>query len=156
MRKRTHRTIAITIALTFGSAAGALAAAALSGKTYRGAAPASGVNGEQHRVRTHAGGSIVLRVSGNGRSVTARFSSSSPVLYCNTTQRIRVQSTHAAPISAHGTFHATVSERFSPGPGPPAIVQVITGHFSGRSVHGAVHTHAGECGGIAGYSANAR
>jgi hypothetical protein len=155
MRNRLRRTLAITLALTLVPTAGALAGA-LGGKTYEGGAPSSGVNSEGHRVRTHAGGNIVLRVAGNGRSLTVRFSSSAPVLYCNTQQRIHVQTTRAASISSHATFRATVSERFSAGPGPPAIVQVISGHFSGRGVHGAIRTQAGECGGIAGFSATAR
>jgi hypothetical protein len=107
-------------------------------------------------VRTFAAGNVVLRVSGSGGSVTVRFSSGWPVLYCHAEEPIRVQTTHPAAISSSGTFRAAVGERFRPGPGPPAIVQLVTGHFSGGSVHGVIYTRAAECSGKAGYSANAR
>lgn len=155
MRKRTHRATAVAVALTLGPAAAALAGA-MSGRTYEGSVPSSGVNGEGHRVRTHATGRIVLRVASSGSSVSVRFSSSAPVLYCNTQQRIHVQSGRSASISSNGSFKATVNERFAAGPGAAAVVQVVTGRFSGGSVHGAISTQAGECGGRAGFSANAR
>jgi hypothetical protein len=132
----------------------ALAAGPLRGKTYEGGAPSMGVS-QGHRQRTHAAGNIVLRVSGSGRSVSVHFSSS-PVLYCITQQTLRVQTTKPASISAGGSFRAAVDERFSPGPGAPAIVQVVTGQFSGRSVRGQIRTQAGECSGVASFSATAR
>jgi hypothetical protein len=156
MTNRAHRTFAIMLALTLAGSAGALAAGPLNGRTYEGAAPSSGVNGEGHRQRTHATGNIILRVAGNGRSVTVRFSSSSPILYCNTQQQLHRQSTKPASISSSDAFRATISERFAAGPGPPAIVQVVTGHFSGRTVSGTIHTQAGECGGVTSFSARAR
>jgi hypothetical protein len=156
MTHKGHLTLSITLALTLAGSAGALAAGPLNGKTYEGGAPSYGVNGEGHRLRTHATGNIVLRVAGSGRSVSVRFSSSAPVLYCNTQERVHVQSTHAASISGSGTFTAAVAERFRAGPGPPPIVQLVTGRFSGRSVKGTIHTRAAECGGVATFSATAR
>jgi hypothetical protein len=155
MRTRAHGTLALALALTFAGAAIALAGP-LAGRTYQGGVPSSGTNGEGHRVRTHASGNILLRVAGDSRSVTVRFSSSAPVLYCNTREPIRVQSTHPTSISSSGSFKAAVAERFRPGPGPPAIVQVVYGHFSGGSVHGTIQTRAAECSGVAGFAANAR
>jgi hypothetical protein len=156
MTNRAHRTFAIALALTLAGSAGALAAGPLNGKTYEGGAPSSGVDSEGHRQHTHAAGKIILRVSSNGRSVSVRFSSSAPVLYCTPQEGVRVQSTKRASISSGGTFRATVSERFAAGPGPPAIVQVVTGKFSGRTVKGTIHTQAAECSGVASFSATSR
>jgi len=156
MTNRAKRTVATTLALLLAGSAGALAAGPLHGKTYEGGAPSSGVNSEGRRQRTHATGNIILRVAGSGRSVTVRFSSSSPILYCGTQQQLHVQSTRPASISPGGAFKAAVAERFAAGPGPPSIVQVVTGHFSGRNVSGAINTHAAECGGVSTFSATAR
>ena len=60
------------------------------------------------------------------------------------------------PIASDGTFKAAVGERFAAGPGAPAIVQLVTGRFSGGAVRGTIHTRAGECGGVANFSATAR
>jgi len=145
------------LALTLAGTAGALAAGPLSGKTYEGAAPSWGVSSEIHRrIPTHATGNIVLRVARSGRSVTVGFSAAAPVLYCRTQGQMHVQSTKPASISASGTFKAAVAERFRAGPGPPSIVQIVTGRFSGRSVRGAIHTHAAECSGATNFSATAR
>jgi hypothetical protein len=156
MTNKTNRTLALALALALAGSASALAAGAMRGKTYQGGAPSSGVNSEGHHVRTHAGGNIVLRVSHSGRSVTVSFSSSAPVIYCNTQQQVHVQSTHTASISGAGTFKAAIGERFRAGPGPPSIVQLITGHFSGGTVRGTIHTRAAECGGVSTFSASAR
>jgi hypothetical protein len=157
MTNRAHHTFAITLALALVSSAGALAAGPLKGKTYEGGAPSSGIDKEGHRLRTRATGNIILRVSGSGRSVTVRFSSSAPVLYCTPQQGVQLQSGKAAPISRSGTFKVAVGERFKAGPGPPAIVQVVSGRFSGRRVTGTVHTStAPECSGVASFSATAR
>jgi hypothetical protein len=157
MTHTAHRTaaIALALALALAGSAGALAAGPLSGRTYEGGAPSTGVS-EGHRKPTHAAGNIILRVSRSGRSVTVRFASSSPVLYCVTQQRVHVQSSHAASIASNGTFKAAVGERFAAGPGAPAIVQLVSGHFSGGTVRGTVHTRAGECSGVANFSATAR
>ena len=99
MRTRTRRTLAATVALTLAVSAAALASGPLKGKTYVGSAPATGISSRgHHRLALHAGGNITLKVAGNGRSVTVRFSSSSPVLYCNTTKALQVQSTKPAQI----------------------------------------------------------
>jgi hypothetical protein len=154
MTKRAHRTFAITLALTAAAAASALAAGALKGKTYEGTAPAMGVS-QGHHVSTHASGNIILRVAGNGRSVSVLFSGA-PVLYCTTQQQLHVQTTKSATISGSGTFRASIGERFAAGPGPPAITQVVSGRFSGSSVRGSISTRAAECGGVASFSATAR
>lgn len=157
MTNRAHQTFAITLALTLVGSAGALAAGPLKGKTYEGAAPSSGIEKEGHRLRTHATGIIILQVSRSGRSLTVRFSSSAPVLYCNTQQGVQRQSTKPASISRSGAFKAAVGERFAAGPGPPGIVQVVTGKFSGRTVRGTIRTQASDfCSGVATFSATAR
>jgi hypothetical protein len=156
MTNRARRTFAITIALTLAGSACALAAGPLKGKAYEGGAPSLGINGEGHRLRTHATGNIILRVAASGGSVSVRFSSSAPILYCTTQQRLHRQSTKPASISPGGRFTARIGERFAAGPGPPGIIHVVTGQFSGRTVRGTIHTQAGECGGVASYSATAR
>ena len=156
MTHRSHCTLAITLAIVMAGSASALAAGPLHGKTYEGGAPSSGVDSEGHRQRTHATGNVVLRVTGSGRSVTVRFSSSSPILYCITQQLVHVQTTKPAQISRGGAFRATIGERFAAGPGAPAMVQVVTGQFSGSTVRGTIHTQAGECSGTASFSATAR
>jgi hypothetical protein len=147
------RVVGLTIALVLACVAGAVAAGPLKGKTYQGGAPSMGVDREGHRVRTHASGNILLRVASNGRSVTVRFSSSNPVLYCVTQERIHVQTTKPAAISKSGNFSATIDERFSAGPGAPSIVQVVTGRFTGGTVKGQIRTQAPPCSGISSFSA---
>lgn len=162
MTHRTHRafaykarrTLAITFALTLAGSAYALAAGPLKGKTYEGGVPSMGVDSEGHHQRTHATGNIVLRVASNGRSVSVRFSSA--ILYCNTQEKLYSQATKPASISRSGTFTASIGERFSAGPGLPAIVQVVKGRFSGRSVKGTIDTQVPQCGGVASFSAAAR
>src|SRR5437763_1481189 len=100
MRMARRLSVAVAIALSAGTAGVALAAP-LKGKTYKGAVPSTGVRTERHRtVKLHAGGSITLKVSSNGKSVTVHFSSATPVLYCNTTKLLQVQSTRPAHISS--------------------------------------------------------
>jgi len=143
----------IALSLTLAISATALAGP-LAGKTYQGRTGSSGVDGEGHSHRLSAAVSaITLRVSSNGRSVTVHFPSSHPLLYCNTTEQLHSQSTKAASISGSGSFQATINERFKSGPGAAAIVQVVSGRFSGGSVSGTVHTEAGECGGSTSFSA---
>ena len=145
--------LALGVALTWSAVA---LAAPMSGKTYKGSVPSTGIRTERHRtVKLHAGGSITLKVSGNGRSVTVHFTSAAPVLYCNATKSLQVQSTKPASISRSGTFKASIAERFSPGPGLPPIVQVITGRFSGHTVSGKIQTNAAQCSGVASFSAHA-
>jgi len=156
MRTRTRRTLAASLALTLAVSTAALASGPLKGKTYQGSVPTTGVSSKGHRVPLHSSGNVVLRVAGNGRSVTVRFSSSSPVLYCNTTKALQVQTTKPAQISGSGTFRASINERFAAGPGPPAIVQVVSGRFSGHTVKGTIHTEAAECSGTTTFSASAR
>jgi hypothetical protein len=88
--------------------------------------------------------------------VSVRFTSTTPVLYCFPEQPLTVQTTHATAISSGGSFKAAVAERFRAGPGPPAIVQIVTGKFYGGMVYGLVSTHAAECSGVTSYSARAR
>lgn len=157
MNTRANRALAVTFGLMVVGTTAAFAAGPLKGKTYEGSAPSAGIRTEHHRiVNLHAGGNIVLRVASNGKSVTVRFSSSSPVLYCNTTKKLQVQTTKSARISSSGSFTASIDERFASGPGPPAIVQVVSGRFSGGSVSGSIQTNAAECSGRASFSAKAR
>jgi hypothetical protein len=157
MTNRANRTLMVSAALTFALTATALAAGPLKGKTYEGGVPTSGTSSEGHnRLTLHAGGTISLRVSGNGSTVTVHFSSASPVLYCNTQKKLQVQKQpKPARISASGSFKASIEERFAAGPGAPSIVQVVSGRFSGRSVSGTIDTNAGECSGISTFSAKA-
>ena len=156
--RRARSTMAAAVALGVFGTTTALAAGPLHGKSYEGSAPSSGITSEgHHRVRLHAGGKITLRVSGSGRTVTVHFSSSSPIIYCRTTQTLQVQSTRGASISGSGSFKATVNERFKAGPGAPGIVQTISGRFSGGSVSGSIRTAAGAfCSGTSYFSARAR
>jgi hypothetical protein len=149
--------LAVALALTLAISAAALAAGPLRGKTYEGQTASTGADSEGHQLRLHPGASPVsLSVSSNGRSVTVRFPSHSPLLYCRTTEQLQVQSTKSATISGGGSFRATVSQRFSAGPGASAITQIITGQFSGRTVRGTIHTAAAECSGTTSFSATVR
>ena len=157
MTNRAHHTFAIALALTLVGSAGALAAGPLKGKTYEGGVPSSGIDKEGHRQRTHATGNIIIRVSASGRSVTVRFSSSAPILYCIGQQQVQRQSTKPASISGSGAFKEAVGERFKIGPGPPPIVQVVSARFSGRTVKGTIRTQAADyCSGVSSFSATAR
>jgi hypothetical protein len=156
MTKRAHRTLAVTLAMTLAGSAVALAAGPLKGKTYEGSAPATGVSSEgHHKLKLRAGGKITLHVSSKGTSVTVHFTSVHPVLYCNTPKTLKVQNSKAGRISSSGSFKTTINERFEANPGPPSIVQVITGHFSGKNVSGKIQTNAGDCGGVSSFSAHA-
>ncbi len=156
MRHRQLRIACATFGLVLLCTATALASGPLKGKTYEGGAPSSGVS-EGHHLHTYATGNIVLRVSGSGTSVSVRFSSSSPVLYCRTEQPVHSQSSRTASISGGGTFKATVAERFKSGPGAAGVTEVVSGKFSGGTVRGTIRTEAGEyCSGVASFSARAR
>jgi len=156
MRKKTRRTTAFALSLMLAGAASAIAAGPLKGRTYEGGVPSTGITSEgHHQIRLHSAGNIVLHVASNGRSVSVRFTSPWPVLYCITQQALQRQTTKPASIS-HGSFNATISQRFAAGPGPSAIVQVIAGHFSGHTVRGTIHTRARDCGGTSTFSARAR
>jgi hypothetical protein len=157
MSNRAPRILMATLLFAALIAASAFAAA-LKGKTYQGQIPTRGVKTELHtaEIGLHAGGNIILQVAGNGRTVKVSFSSNKPVLYCNTSKTLAVQTTKAARISASGSFSATVSQRFSAGAGAAAIEQIVSGHFSGKTVHGTIHTDAPPCSGVVGFSARAR
>lgn len=156
MRTRTIRALAFTCVLAIAGSTAALAGP-LNGRTYVGSVPSVGLRTVFHRnqLKLHAGGVIILRVAGNGRSVTVRFSSAYPILYCNTSKALKVQSTSAARISGSGKFTAYINQRFQTGPGAAAITQVVSGRFSGGRVSGTIHTEASECSGVASFSASA-
>ena len=150
------RALVLTSVLTLAGTTAALAGP-LKGKTYKAAPPRRAPAAKATTpVGLHAGGNIVLRVAGNGRSVSVRFSSPYPLLYCNTNKALQVQSTKAARISGSGAFTASIAERFKAGPGLPPIVQVISGRFSGGNVSGKIQTNAAECSGVTYFSARAR
>jgi hypothetical protein len=151
-----HRTLSITLLLTLAISVGAFAAGPLKGKAYEGRTASSGVDNEGQRQRLNVTGPITLGVSASGKSVTVRLPSSSAILYCTTGQRLHSQSTKPAAISRSGSFRATIGERFSASSGPPAVVEVVTGQFSGNTVKGTIHTEAGECSGSTTFSAKAR
>ena len=149
------RVLAVALLSTLVTAAGAFAAGPLKGRTYKGSSSSSGVNSEGQTQRMYVTGPITLAVAANGRTVTVRFPSPDPILYCRTSEQLHSQTSAPARISRSGTFRATVSQRFALGPGPAPIVQVLTGRFSGRTVKGTIHTEAAECGGVASFSATA-
>ncbi|MCW3031464.1 MAG: hypothetical protein JWM66_1597 [Solirubrobacterales bacterium] len=155
MTSRRTRAAIPAIVLTLACASAAFAAGPLKGRTYQGSVPSMGVDREGHRVRTHATGSIALRVASDGRSVTIRFSSAAAVLYCVSQERIHVQTTKSATIAKSGKFSARIDERFAAGPGAPSIVQVVTGQFTGGAVRGQIHTQAPPCSGTSSFSASA-
>jgi hypothetical protein len=156
MTCRLRPALGLTLLLTLAGSVAAFAAGPLKGRTYEGRTQASGVSSEGLTQRLRVTGPITLRVSRSGGSVTVHFASSSPILYCNTSKPLYGQTTKPARISGSGTFRASVGERFAAGPGPPPIVQVVTGRFSGRTVKGTVRTEAGECGGTTSFTATAR
>lgn len=150
-----YRALATTLLLTLAVSAAALAAGPLKGKTYGGSTSSMGVNSEGLRLRLRVTGPILLNVAASGKTVTVRFGSPYPILYCLPNEQLHSQSTSPAKISASGAFRATIAERFAAGSGPAAIVQVVSGRFSGRTVTGTLHTEAGECGGVTSFSAAA-
>ena len=157
MTRTAGRTLILAAALAMIASTVALAAGALKGKTYEGATPSIGIDSYgHHKLHLYAGGKIVLKVSRNGSFVTVHFTTDNPVLYCNTQETLHVQSTKSVRISRSGKFRASIAQRFRAGPGPSAIVQVITGRFSGRTVKGTIHTEAAECGGVSSFTAKAR
>jgi hypothetical protein len=147
--------MAVTTALTLALSGPALAAGPLRGRTYQGTLPSSGTDSEGHHKEVQPAGKIILRVAGNGRSVSIRFTGPFPILYCVSQVPMKAQATHAATISASGRFRATVGERFSAGPGEPSVFQLVSGQFSGRKVRGTIRTQPSECGGTMSFSATA-
>jgi hypothetical protein len=136
---------------------GSALAGPVNGATYVGRLPSYGTATFRHlKLPLHAhGASLVLTVARNGRTVTARFNTSYPIIYCIDNEHLKVQSTKPARISGSGNFTAVITGRFLPQGGAPAITQTITGHFSGRHVSGTITTTAGGCSGAAQYSASA-
>jgi hypothetical protein len=150
--------LTVALALTLVVSASAFAGA-IGGKRYLGGIPETGTKFEGHRGtgKTHAyGGNLSLRVSRSGGTVQVSFTSAWPVLYCYTTKQLRVQKSRPARISHSGAFTASVEERFSPGPGLPPIVQVVSGRFRGRVVTGKIETRAAPCSGLTTYYATAQ
>ncbi|HEX3512283.1 MAG TPA: hypothetical protein VHT27_14420 [Solirubrobacteraceae bacterium] len=135
---------------------GTALAGPVNGGLYVGLLPAYGTANYHHlRMRLHNhGAAIVLKVARNGRTVSVRFSTSYPVMFCVNNEFLKVQSSKPARISKSGTFTAVINDKFLVQGGAPAITQTITGHFSGRSVSGTIYTSAGGCGGVSQYSAH--
>jgi hypothetical protein len=155
MQKKTRRTLVIAVAVALVGTASALAGP-LNGATYVGSLPTSGTADYKHlHLKTHPdGGEIILTVSHNGRTVTAKFSNDHPFMFCRSEQLLKEQSTKPAKISSSGSFNATIGQKYLVQPGEPAITQEITGRFSGRRVSGTITTLAGECGGVSSFSAS--
>lgn len=149
-----YRALALAALATLAIGAVALAGP-LSGKTYRGHTGSSGTSREGFHESLSAS-TISLAVGSNGKAVYVRFSSSSPILYCETEEHLHTQSTKWAPISHSGTFRATIAERLGSGTsGAAPITQVVSGKFSGHTVKGTVQTQAAECSGTTSFSATA-
>jgi hypothetical protein len=158
MSKTTRCTFTIALALALVAASNA-SGGAVGGRTYVGGIPETGTKFEGHHGvgRTHAyGGLLSLHVSRSAQTVTVKFTTSWPVIYCYNTKQLRVQKTRAARISRAGLFNAAVEERFTPGPGLPPIVQVVSGRFRGRVVTGKVETRAPPCSGATTFYATAQ
>ncbi len=143
MRRLTRRTVAVTFVLTLAMSVVALAGP-LKGKTYSGKTPASGVGSEG----SYAFGArlpVVLKVSANGKSVTASFpgipeaGTHRAVIYCNVGLALIRQITKPASISKTGSFQATILDKLSEEPSVP-LKQIVTGKFNGHTVKGTVHT----------------
>jgi hypothetical protein len=147
-----QRTLIATLLLTLVFAAGALAAGADRGKTYSASTPSWGYNHRGHKIDL-AAGRMSLSVAGNGKSVTVRFSGEHPILYCVTKETTHVTALGKGKLLSNGSFKVTVGQRFKPGPGEPSILQVVTGTFSGRVVHGTIHTEAAACSGYTNFTA---
>jgi hypothetical protein len=160
MRKTTVRTLTISLGLTLALIVSASAlAGAIAGKRYLGGIPEKGTKTEGHRGpgKTHAyRGLLSLRVSRSGGTVSVSFTSPWPVLYCYTTKQLQVQKSRSARISRSGSFTASVEERFSPGPGLPPIIQVVSGRFNGRVATGKIETRAAPCSGWTAFYATAQ
>lgn len=155
---KTTRTLTIALALALGASSISFAGA-IRGKRYVGGIPEKGTKTEGHRGPgpTHAfHGLIALRVSRSGGTVQVSFTSPWPVLYCYSTRALQVQRTRSARISRSGSFTAFIEERFSPGPGLPPIVQVVSGRFNGRVVTGKIETRAAPCSGWTTFYATAQ
>jgi len=155
---KTTRTLTIALALALAASASAFAGA-IGGKRYVGGIPEKGTKTEGHRGpgSTHAyHGLVSLRVSRRGGTVQVSFTSPWPVLYCYSTKQLQVQKTRSVRISRSGSFTASVEERFSPGPGLPPIVQVVTGRFKGRVATGKIETRAAPCSGWTTFYATAQ
>src|SRR5579872_7328556 len=105
MGKKTRTTLLTGMALALSFAAASALAGPLRGVSYVGNLPTSGVANYHHlhmRIHTY-GGQLVLKVAGNGRTVTARFTTSHPFMFCNVSELLRSQSTHPASISSSGS-----------------------------------------------------
>jgi hypothetical protein len=145
VRRPIRRTLALTLALSLTISMVALAAGPLKGKTYSGRTPASGVGSEgsfSFGVRL----SVVLKVSANGKSVTASFpgipeaGTHRAVMYCNVGVALVRQVTSPATISKKtGSFQATILDKLSEEPSVP-LKQIVTGKFDGHTVKGTVRT----------------
>jgi hypothetical protein len=144
VRRPIRSTLAVTLVLTLTISVVALAAGPLKGKTYSGRTPASGVGSEgsfSFGVRLP----VVLKVSANGKSVTASFPGISEagthraVIYCNVGVALVHQVTKPATISKTGSFQATILDKLSEEPSVP-LKQLVTGRFNGHTVKGTVRT----------------
>jgi hypothetical protein len=155
MLRKTSGALAVGIGLAVVGTGSALAGP-VNGATYVGSLPAYGTATYHHlHLRLHShGAAIVLSVARNGRTVTVRFSTSYPVMYCINNEFLKVQSTKPAKISSSGSFTAVITGKFIVQGGAPAVTQTITGQFSGRTVSGTIDTSAGGCGGVSHYSAS--
>ena len=158
---RAKRLLCTGIAVAAMGIAGvavAVAAGPLKGKTYKGSAASTGVSSTGRHKPFYGSTAIKLTVSGNGKKVSVSFPSTYVIQYCRTNETLYKQETKPAPISANGSFVATVGERFFKAPGEAQYHQIVRGRFSGKTVSGTIHTAVGatpECSGTTTFSAKA-
>jgi len=153
-RTMVRRTSLTALALALALSASALAGPQMAGRTYSANTPAWGINHRGHKIYLPVG-LMTLKVSHSGKTVTVHFASVKAVLYCQTQDTLHSQTTTPAKISSDGSFTAVIDEKFRAAKGLPSIVQVVSGHFSGNSVHGTIRTEAAACSGYTNYTAQA-
>jgi hypothetical protein len=154
MTKLLRSTFILTLAVALAVVTAAVAAGPLKGRTYRANTPTTGTDSEGHPQHIASVG-LSLRVSSDGRSVTVRFLSSTPILYCGNQLHVHSQVTKAVSISRSGSFRSRVGEKFGSGPGETAVSQIVSGRFNGHTVKGTIRTEPAECGGVTSFTATA-
>ena len=149
MSKQLRRTPVLLRALVLaGVVAVACAAAALAGAPVKG--------GTYKGKTAHQGDSIRLKVSSNGKTVTAYVPS--PPFYCVGGGGPTLEKPRAAAISAGGTFKGAIAYEFTPL--HKILVRLyLSGKFSGRTATGTARTefpYSKQCNGSTTFSARAK
>jgi hypothetical protein len=143
MIKQAYRVLALALLALMASAAVSLASKPLKGATYTG-------------TTAHGKAPITLKVSANGKKVTAHMLS--PPLYCQGGGPLERQITKRAAISKSGSFQGSIAYEFK-------FTHKITSHlffsgkFSGRTVTGSARSEfalAKMCDGSTSFTAHAK